>query len=757
MNRKLYHLIIALLSTAILLQAGSLVSAQYPTLPKHATKPANPQIDNTLDLCMSAEPDSLYYYDYIDTWQTQVFDAIYDGPIDTRSYSYQPVIFESVPTLDNGGAITETVTVTQGDMIVDSLGSPVSLEIGTSYFPSGCYGETCAVIYSGGPVEMEHMLVKDTLLPDLTWSDGEPLTSQDMLYSFNLNADPATPAHKDRVERTSSFITTTLTQTVWTGLPGYFPFDYSFIHWIPLPEHIWSDYTPTELISAPVSSRTPMGWGPYVIDEWVSGSHISMHKNPFYFRLGEGLPHFDTLVVHFGTESAGIMDDTCEVVFSSTEDLGTLLKYDDAGFLEVAITPGITWEHLDFGIQSSEVYTGFAALTGAFQDVRVRQAFAYCIDRQAITDATFYCLGTVANALIPDYHPYFPLDAVFYPFDPIQGNGLLEAAGWTDSDEDGLRDKDGYEFSITLKTTDSLIRQKTASLISAQMEACGIEVIPIHMSPYDLFIDWPGGPIFGRKFDLSMYAWLAGYQPSVDLYVSWNIPSDTNPSGQNDPGYANPEYDTASTNAFSSIKESDRLENYRESVRIFTQDLPVLPLFVRLKYGITAPQITGFSVDPTESTFWNLEELSTGIQGIVPPEGGVLSSFADTTNYTFPTGTFTDTVVITHTPLSPMVLPGFGELTGAGHFFNLEATLDGQPIEPSQPYTMTIGYTDAELGFVMEHTLGLYYWNGGTWVSEPNAVVDMLKNTIVATPDHFSNWAVLGVPYKLIYVPIISR
>ena len=191
-------------------------------------------------------------------------------------------------------------------------------------------------------------------------------------------------------------------------------------------------------------------------------------------------------------------------------------------------------------------------------------------------------------------------------------------------------------------------------------------------------------------------------------------------------------------------------------MKIFTQELPVLPLFIRMKWGMTAPHITGFSLDPTENTFWNIEELSIGIQGIIPPGGGVLSSPADNTSYNFPSGTFSDTVVITHTTLSPVVLPEFGGLSGAGHFFSLEADLDGQPVQPSQPFTMTIVYSDAELGIVMEDSLDLYYWDGETWVAEPSAVLDIQGNTIVASPDHFSYWAVLGVPYKLIYVPIIN-
>jgi hypothetical protein len=191
--------------------------------------------------------------------------------------------------------------------------------------------------------------------------------------------------------------------------------------------------------------------------------------------------------------------------------------------------------------------------------------------------------------------------------------------------------------------------------------------------------------------------------------------------------------------------------------RIFSEDIPVLPLYLRLTLGATAPHITGFVLDPTATGFWCVEELGTGVAGTIPSGGGSLYSPEDTTSYLFGAGTFTDTVIITHTPLSPVMLPGFGELVGGGHFFNLEATLNGIPVQPSLPYTMTIGYTAGELGIMMEDTLGLYYWSGEAWVLEPSAQVDPENNLVVAHPDHFSYWALLGEPYQFRFLPLVSK
>jgi len=82
----------------------------------------------------------------------------------------------------------------------------------------------------------------------------------------------------------------------------------------------------------------------------------------------------------------------------------------------------------------------------------------------------------------------------------------------------------------------------------------------------------------------------------------------------------------------------------------------------------------------------------------------------------------------------------------------------GQPAQlaPGQTYTITVRYTDAEKGPVIENTLALYYWNGSGWVKEPSSVVDTVANTVRATPNHFSLWAVLGETRR-IYLPLVLR
>lgn len=130
----------------------------------------------------------------------------------------------------------------------------------------------------------------------------------------------------------------------------------------------------------------------------------------------------------------------------------------------------------------------------------------------------------------------------------------------------------------------------------------------------------------------------------------------------------------------------------------------------------------------------------------IGPAGGGLVSADDQTGYAFPAGTFSDTVTITHTPRYAGNLAWTGALEGIGHFFEVRGVYSGTngAAEPGRPYALTVHYTEAERGAAIEETLGFYYWDGSQWVRETSSVVDVVNNVIVAAPDHFGIWAVLG-------------
>lgn len=269
---------------------------------------------------------------------------------------------------------------------------------------------------------------------------------------------------------------------------------------------------------------------------------------------------------------------------------------------------------------------------------------------------------------------------------------------------------------------------------------------------------------------------MTGEQPPCDLYLSSNVPGNNGSNwisiidgqtrtffgwgGQNETGFVNSNYDTACINALNARPwQQDYVKEHKNAQKIFTEQLPVIPLFPRMYYGYVATEFTKFDLDITSIPLWNIEEISFGVTTSIPQSGGTLTSEEDTTSYNFAAGTFAEPVTVTHVTLSPLDVPDFKPLIGAGHFFEVGALNEsGQSVSPIKPYDLIIEYTDGENDKAIETTISLYYWDDALsqWVKEPSTKVFPTENKITARPDHFSIWAVLA-DTRLIYLPMTQK
>jgi peptide/nickel transport system substrate-binding protein len=611
-------------------------------------EPAGPR---TLVICMGHEPETLYKFGSELPNLQILMEAVEGGSIDPNSFAYQPVILEKLPNLADGDAVLFEGTVREGDQVVDASGNVVTLDPAADppiiVIPAGGIEP---VPYQGGKIEMDQLSASFSLQPGILWSDGEPLTAADSVYAFHLLVDPDTLQKKFKVERTASYQAIDDLTTVWTGLPGFVDAEYYINFFSPAPEHLWSQYSAAELLDAEESHLKPIGWGPYMIDEWVAGESITLHKNSNYFRAGEGLPKFDILIFRFAGDNtnaniAALLSGECDIV-DRTAFLGgqaqLLLDLHQAGQLKATFTTGTIWEHVDFGIQHVDYDDGYQLGVDRpdfFSDVHTRQAFAMCIDRQELVEALTFGQSTVIDSYLPPQHPLHNQDVRHYDFDVKAGSALLEDVGWLDDDGDPATPRvaqgvsnvpDGTRLEVTLETTS--IRAEIAKILQGSMAECGIQINMQPKSFIELFADGPKGPLFGRQFDLGGFSWLTGVAPPCDLYLSSHIPgpadetwisvqdglertfSETGWSDSNNPGFANEAYDAACNTALGSLPGQPEYEAaHLEAQRIFAEQLPVVPLYPQIRLAATRPDMCGFIMDPSNnSEFWNIEEFDYG-------------------------------------------------------------------------------------------------------------------------------------------------
>lgn len=582
---------------------------------------------DTLTICMGSEPFDLFLYNEPSYQKMAVLAALYDGPIDRIHYQYRPVLLEKIPSLADGDAQIEPVSVGERTMVLDADGQMAPLLPGLRVRPAGCRAEGCAVAFEGGAIDMDQMRVTFHLKPGLAWSDGVPLTAWDSVFSYRVAVSEFTTYGLGGLvslsARTSIYTAeyTALDDltVVWAGLPGFLDPTYQANFFIPLPQHTLARYQVEELLVSEEANRAPLGWGPYRLVAWEPGVQIVLERNPYYFRAAEGLPHFDWLIYRFvgqdeSANLAALQSGACDVLLADalpaapTPQMLTLQESGQARLVVVSGLDGALWEQLTFSVAPSADQTR----PPLFGDRRLRHAVAFCLDRQALADSLYGGYAPLLDTYLPAGHPLLSgAEISTYPFDPAAGMALLEEAGWRDEDGDGLREAhgvpglaDGTPLRLALATTEADFRAALGARIGEALRACGMEVEVTQEPAREMFVQNAAATLTGRHFDLAEYSLPGRWLPPCEIGLSASIPSEANYwNGSNLSGYSNPDYDAVCQAALLSLPGTpEYVGAHQEALRIFSADLPVLPLFVHVGFLMTRPDLDGLTIAYTQGS-----------------------------------------------------------------------------------------------------------------------------------------------------------
>jgi peptide/nickel transport system substrate-binding protein len=596
----------------------------FPTLTPNPAFTPTPAPARILNVCLGEAPNTLYPLGVPNAAARSLLAAIYDGPFEVVKYEYQPVILEKMPSRADGSTQVNPVTVSGGDEALDADGNPTLIETGTRVRPAGCRSSDCAVVFDGKtPISVDQMFVEFKMKPGLLWSDGTPVTAGDSVYAYTLAKDEETPGSKYIFDRTQSYEAADETTIQWWGMPGFVDPTFYTNFWMPLPQHIWDQFSVAELQTADLSSRSPMGFGPYVMKEW-SGDTLHLVKNTYYFRSGEGLPKFDELIFHVVPSAdaamSALIEGRCDLIDSTVAldaHVSLLREMDGKGQVQAYFgeTPTVEW--LSFGITPASYDNGYTAgldRPDFFHDARTRQAVAYCLDRQKVVETVLYNLVPVPDTYISAGHPLHTASLTQYPYDPSAGRRLLDNIGWRDHDNNPLtprhaqgvdRVQNGTELSITYLTTSATQRRQVADILSQSLRDCGIGVNVVHTSQLDFYAEGPAGPLFGRNFDVAVYAMstLTAQPPCARFTISEIPTADNHWIGTNVGAYKNPAFDQACTTALlSPPDEAAYVENFHLTQSIFAQELPAIPLYNRIETAAARFDFCNFGLDPTAAS-----------------------------------------------------------------------------------------------------------------------------------------------------------
>jgi peptide/nickel transport system substrate-binding protein len=554
-----------------------------PTIPAASPTAAENQAPSAWTIGLLDEPGNLLPFSVDGRAAAPLVEAMFPAPVLSLSYTYTTTgILESLPTLENGGV--QLITATG---FLDATGQ-------------------FTVTETSQPTTTQQLIVTYRWNPKLRWADDTPLTAADSVFAYELfgqvQSSQEAQVARALIER-YELVDEHTTRAVLK--PGRVEPSYLATAWPPLPRHRLQELPPEDALDQ--FAEQPLGYGPFTFQERQPGEQVVLSRNPYWSQQGS-LP--EQLIFRFFPSA----DELRSAVANGSVDAAALERIpqelypyldqdQQSGAARVTYLPGPVYEHLDLNLNDQRL-----------QDPRVRQALAHALDRQGMIDALFGSkVKPLLSWILPEQRAFYAGDEQLsrYPFDPGRANSLLDDAGLTDKNGDGVRElASGQPFSMTLLTTDTPQRAAMAERIAADLKAVGIQVEP-ELQPIDQFYS-PTGPLYRRTFQLALFAWIAGADPGgLPLWSCNAVPLQENGfTGNNFSGWCFEAAEWPLRRANSTLDERIRAQDYLKHQQFWTQEVPAIPLFQRPIAVIAHPRVQGIQPDPLAPITWNIDRWS---------------------------------------------------------------------------------------------------------------------------------------------------
>ncbi len=451
-----------------------------------------------------------------------------------------------------------------------------------------------------------HFTLKQT-----KWADGTPLTTKDILFSYEAGKDPL-----------SGFTNTALFQEYIKDIEVLDAYNF-IIHYKSefcdaanlndfeiLPAHVErpifvedaQNYKNKTLYDRDPTTKGLYN-GPYMISHLVKGRFVELSKNPHWW--GEE-PYFDQVrieaVENTSALTARLLAGQIDMIagevglaFDQALNFEQRLKRQDKPF-QVKYQSGLIYEHLDFNMDLE-----------IFQDLKMRQALLYGINRQVIVDELFGGEQKIANASVHPLDQFFDKDITRYPYNRKLAETLLDQAGWRYG-KDGFRHNDkGERLTFNLYTTSgNKTREIVAQAIQSDWRMIGID-LKIKLEPPRILF---GKTLRERTFQgVAMFAYISAPNsvPKTTLHSDMIPRQENGFAGQNFTGYKNDDMDQIIDDLETTCTSSPRAKLWSQLQSLYADDLPALPLYFRSEAYILPKNLKG--VQPTGHQYSTTHEI----------------------------------------------------------------------------------------------------------------------------------------------------
>lgn len=472
-------------------------------------------------------------------------------------------------------------------------------------------GETSLTLKAGEWSDIqEQTYLTHYLRDDVKWSDGTPFTTKDMEFAYavvmnhDVDADHLRPYFIDLIEcralaprvlrmryRQQYFKSMEIASEFGTIAPPFHFFANLFKE--TGRELTLDKLTPDEEKAQKKVSvhgqefgkffntdsrynQAPLGTGPYIVDKWQSKDRIELVRNPNYWNT-EHAGHLDRIIIKFIPDQVSAMAALKAGEIDFFYDMSPEQYFED--------WPNIDKKRRDDYVQASWYspafsYFGWNLLSPYFQDRRVRIALTLLFDRQDFVDTKLHGAGAVVSGSQYYFGPGYDRDVAPLAYDPETAKELLADAGWVDTDNDGILDRDGKKFQIELFLAQGKpINLQRCEVLQKNLKAAGID-LQIKPLEWASFIE----KVRAKACDVITVSWATPVES--DPFQIWHSSGAGRESrGSNHVSFANPEADALIDMLRMTLDEKKRERIHQSFHRLIDAEQPYLFLWIPKEFG----------------------------------------------------------------------------------------------------------------------------------------------------------------------------
>lgn len=452
---------------------------------------------------------------------------------------------------------------------------------------------------------------------DVQWQDSKPVTADDVLFTWNAISDPNTGSwipgsdYIDSVEKVDQYTFKVNYNTIYPAYLTQFGGEQLAI-W---PAHYCD---PKQGFVSWDCGRKPLSDGPFVLDEWVEGDHLTFSKNTNYYQAGK--PDIDKVTVRI------VPDDSVRKTMMLQGDadidmwinVNTANELKDSDKAKVSLSPTDRWVMRLFMNEAAKGTTDAKANPHPIlSDVRVRQAIRMAVDVDTINSQIFH--GLAHPVWTEFFRQPYACNIPRPKFDPEAAKAMLEEAGWKDTDGDGIREcqgcttgaPNGYKMEMEFITYAEYGEplNLTQQLIAEMLGKIGIK---LNLTVVEGSVLWDlasnGGIEQSGKFDMDIWDdGYAGVDPTDYVWEAYSQEAIKPGDGWNIARWDNPEVDGLIDQAYT-LDEQSRKETFCKMANIIDKELPIIHLFTVPNADAYSARLEGVQSSVNDLVTWNIAD-----------------------------------------------------------------------------------------------------------------------------------------------------